>query len=1092
MVTYKPSAPLTNQERRYIQALTHVPLQEVRHRISEPCTGTIRWFLEVREFTVWRDSQETSALWISGPPGQGKSVLAKFIVQHLEDRQPIIDSALRENSHTVIYFFCFNQDPNYRHPSNILQALILQLLDHHEALDCLPTGLLTPDSFLNMSVASLWDLFLKLLDKYAPEPVYCVIDAIDECESDWQRNDILSRLTQLLSASRQIVKLLITSRDGEKDIERQLRHIPHYILKPHSEDLQLFIQSKVDDLESDEFGPSMKDEIISALSRRAGNTFLWVSAMTRQFADLNTPSLHEVRKILSGNPDSLDELYKRIILRLAEEKVFAKILTWVLYSVRPLRLEELEDAITYDPSLRPFAYLSAMAEFRIQITRSFIRKKLGTVLEVLEKVNWGNETADYVFFNHQSMQDFLYRHGDRLLNENKAEYGRPRAELLLARTCIAFLRARELCDIPTEKSQRHKQTKSLITSGPGESPRKVPQLTFNKTNQRDRIDDLARRYPLFTYACAYWYAHINRLEEAESEWESICHLLDRKQPLLTLWVVANSPYYLRNFQYDETGLLELNLCYLALQCDVPWLTNLILLGRFEHVIFSAKKVAEMARMAPNSFRLLCSFMKTSPVPIPKSGSTIPRAKLTVQQHFESLLLAVQSGHSTVVQALVTHNSCKGLHKDQEAVLLQIALELKYKDVLSVLLEQELDSAAPHPLGHTALHVAVCMQHLGVVKYLVENGANINACNKIGSTPLIGAAIEGSRELVDYLSKAGADANICNDQGYGALFYAVFAGYADIAETLLANGADPHLANRYGKNALHYAAEIGHADIVRILLEAKCNPNSLDDWTATPLHMAATRQNPEVVQALILGGADPLLLDGYGHTSLDWASTYEPCFNAMGEWANQYTATPSHVSRRHARKFLATWLRLHFDHIMNQSTSNTAFYLVGHLLLLLSDVPAAHIAFETGIRMVSGELVQAALCNGCRINHRIRGARYACRSCANTDFCISCFQTLRATFHSKIDQVDDADRSPRLDTSGIRAASEKSLSLAKRDDRIPYKDHMALERCKNHDFIEVPREEWTTFKPGCVDEQGTSFIEWASALYDRYRELEPTS
>ena len=237
---------------------------------------------------------------------------------------------------------------------------------------------------MNMSIASQWDLLLRLLAKHAPQPVYCVIDAFDECENDWQRDDILSRLAQLVSTLQQTVKLLITSRDGESDIERQLRHMPHYILKPHSTDLQLFIQSKVGDLESDEFGQCMKDEITDALSKKAGNTFLWVSAMARQFADLNTPNLHEIRKILAGNPQSLDELYKEIILRIAKEKVFAKILTWVSYSIRPLRVEELEDAITYDPSLRPYHHLSDMAEFRIQFSRSIIRKKLGTVLEVLE------------------------------------------------------------------------------------------------------------------------------------------------------------------------------------------------------------------------------------------------------------------------------------------------------------------------------------------------------------------------------------------------------------------------------------------------------------------------------------------------------------------------------------------------------------------------------------------------------------------------------------------------------------------------------------------------------------------------------------
>ena len=86
-VSHTMSAPLTGEERLRIQALTHTPLNEVRNRINSPCAGTIRWFLESSKFTSWRDSPGTSGLWITGPPGSGKSVLAKFIIQHLEDRR---------------------------------------------------------------------------------------------------------------------------------------------------------------------------------------------------------------------------------------------------------------------------------------------------------------------------------------------------------------------------------------------------------------------------------------------------------------------------------------------------------------------------------------------------------------------------------------------------------------------------------------------------------------------------------------------------------------------------------------------------------------------------------------------------------------------------------------------------------------------------------------------------------------------------------------------------------------------------------------------------------------------------------------------
>ena len=100
-------------------------------------------------------------------------------------------------------------------------------------------------------------------------------------------------------------------------------------------------------------------------------------------------------------------------------------------------------------------------------------------------------------------------------------------------------------------------------------------------------------------------------------------------------------------------------------------------------------------------------------------------------------------------------------------------------------------------------------------------------------------------------------------------------------------------------------------------------------------------------------------------------------------------------------------------------------------------------------------------------------------------------TLQTTLRSDVDEVYNTDRSSRHDTFRASDGSEMSCSVPKRNGEIPFEDRTAIERCRSHELIEVPRNNLGTFKPGYVDEQERSLMAWASVLYDRYRETNST-
>lgn len=124
------------------------------------------------------------------------------------------------------------------------------------------------------------------------------------------------------------------------------------------------------------------------------------------------------------------------------------------------------------------------------------------------------------------------------------------------------------------------------------------------------------------------------------------------------------------------------------------------------------------------------------------------------------------------------------------------------------------------------------------------------------------------------------------------------GDLEVIRLLLEAKADVYMSDIWDSTALHIASPEGHEEIVKLLSDYHANLNATNWLSETPLHLASRSNTPALIAILIMAGANPLLLDGYSHTSLDWASMHRPCFEAMGPWTKNYTATPQSI--RHSR------------------------------------------------------------------------------------------------------------------------------------------------------------------------------------------------
>jgi hypothetical protein len=140
--------------------------------------STCKWILQDRRFLEWKESM-SSSLWITGGPGKGRTMLALHVTEVL------IESLLTKDA-TLLFFFCSHQDKRRNEATAILRGLMYQLLRQHPNLGHYAAKGLNKQNIEQTlsSFGALWDIFTKMLGDSGLGDVFCVVDALDECDDD--------------------------------------------------------------------------------------------------------------------------------------------------------------------------------------------------------------------------------------------------------------------------------------------------------------------------------------------------------------------------------------------------------------------------------------------------------------------------------------------------------------------------------------------------------------------------------------------------------------------------------------------------------------------------------------------------------------------------------------------------------------------------------------------------------------------------------------------------------------------------------------------------------------------------------------------
>ncbi|KAK6221749.1 NACHT-ankyrin domain protein transcript variant [Colletotrichum tabaci] len=429
--------------------------------IEKPVPGTCQWFLRHPKFVDWAQGASSPLLWVTANPGCGKSVLTSFLVDALSQKA--------KDSIVCSFFFKAGIDSR-RDAHQALCALLHQLFvvvpeltqTAMEDYSCKDTPSFTSD------IAALWKVLLEAAGQVGKRTIVCVVDALDEC-ADGSRSRFIDQLvttfpSQYPRGTSVNLKFLVTSRPWPS-IETRFRNLLAIRLRGEnespalSEDVQRVVEYRVRELSrSSTLSVEAGSIVAKVLSEGADRTFLWVSLVFDAIERLQSRKLSSIERSLEALPNDLNHLYESALTSFVDCETSHRLLSIVLAAKRPLKLEEVNIALSLGEQTTSFRGLEQELEPDAEYT---VKELGGFFVRIIDST---------VFLVHQTARDFL-------LSSRVDEFGGPPipridmelAKQSMARTCISYLSLKDLptrATLPENEEERLNSNKIFLAKLP--------------------------------------------------------------------------------------------------------------------------------------------------------------------------------------------------------------------------------------------------------------------------------------------------------------------------------------------------------------------------------------------------------------------------------------------------------------------------------------------------------------------------------------------------------------------------------------------------------------------------------------------------
>ncbi|KAK4083548.1 uncharacterized protein Triagg1_1210 [Trichoderma aggressivum f. europaeum] len=304
--------------------------------------GSCVWFTEHIVFAEWLDfhkQPEISAtppiLWLTGPPGAGKSIIFGHVVDFTRAKDACCE-----------YYFFRKGQANSNGLGPFLLHMAYQMALNDTAVRRRIFKL--QDNSISWQLhdeKSIWrKLFVDgIFQIRFKSPHYWLIDGLDECAT-------VSAFFKLASQIPDAIRIFVTSRNTP-EIERGIssigsRAVPYHLsITDTAADIQAVIHTGLKLL-------SLHDitRLEPKLVEKASGSFLWIRLVLQELETAFTDE--DVEEIINDIPYDLYQMYERILHTIQNErrraKVAKSILFFVVLAVRPMTLDELCHAMQYE------------------------------------------------------------------------------------------------------------------------------------------------------------------------------------------------------------------------------------------------------------------------------------------------------------------------------------------------------------------------------------------------------------------------------------------------------------------------------------------------------------------------------------------------------------------------------------------------------------------------------------------------------------------------------------------------------------------------------------------------------------------------
>jgi hypothetical protein len=246
---------------------------------------------------------------------------------------------------------------------NMLQSLLRSILEQDES-----SFFHFQQEFRNVRRGEFsewpYDSLKKVLSSFtdhpSTKPLYLILDAMDESEEN-DRRDIIQLLFRLCSKeSLGNIKAFLASRPLA-ELHHRLQET-HHVIKMQDENTDDISRFAEDFLTRNlKLTGKILHEARDYITEHAQGVFVWVGLVTNelQCATETGCSVSDVLQLLKELPQELEELYECMFLRLENCKIkrdiqdAIRLFRFVLFTLRPLTVEELRDALAVPDDHNP-------------------------------------------------------------------------------------------------------------------------------------------------------------------------------------------------------------------------------------------------------------------------------------------------------------------------------------------------------------------------------------------------------------------------------------------------------------------------------------------------------------------------------------------------------------------------------------------------------------------------------------------------------------------------------------------------------------------------------------------------------------------